>query len=220
MSRPIVLLPFFIAVCMTAAVYPVVAQWLFPPLETPIRYLVARYDLAEGHLLQLSDFKLATGIRDEHGAISDQELHLIKGARLRAQLSANRVLRQAHLLLSASVTGLARSVPRGYRAYQIMLSERIFVGAGDFVDVVSAPADFLPPEIVAESLEVLQVRTGREMSVLVVAVHRNEIGKLEMAQQRGKLSIALRNPQDHIRVAEQRHKKRKPRPTIEVLAED
>ncbi|MCB0418478.1 MAG: hypothetical protein KDD39_12575 [Bdellovibrionales bacterium] len=214
------LLPFLVALCLTAAVYPMLADWLYQPAGVPVRYLVTRFALPEGHTLQLADFKLVTEIHDPHGAFSDQELHLIKGARLRAPLQANQVLRRFHLLLSANVTGLARSVPRGFRAYQMVLSERVFVSVGDLVDVIAAPTAPLPPEVVAESLEVLQVRTGREMSVLIVAVHRNEIGKLEMAQQRGKLSIALRNPQDRVRVAKERQKKRHPRPTIEVLAEE
>lgn len=220
LARPTTVFSALLALGLALTFYRSFNRWLSGGNEKQVRYLVARYALPNGHLLQLADLKLAVNLPDTHHALSDQELHLIKGARLRGGLAKNEPLRQHHLVLSPQITGLARSVPRGYRAYQMMLSHRIFVNVGDRVDVLSLPPDPFPAAVIAESVEVLQVRTGREMSVLIVAVHRDEIGKLEKAQQRGKLTIALRNPNDHGRHERRRHSKAKPRPRIEVFAEE
>jgi Flp pilus assembly protein CpaB len=196
-------------------------------IEEP-RYLVARRELPAGQPVTSIDFTLADagGLGGEvpPGALTDQELHHLKGAATRTPLKAGQCLTRDDVRWPDPPEPLAKAVPRGLRAYSLDGDPGLEIRAGDRVDVVLNPSDEKsPPFPLVEAALVLRI--GRQGD-LVVAVSSPQIQLLEKAKRQGKLTVVLRNPSDDspLQSGIGARRARGPRPqkgrhSIEVLSE-
>jgi hypothetical protein len=163
------------------------------------RYLAARRDLPEGFPVNFLDFTAVPRSRLKvslpKGALTDQDLHLLKGAVFRTSVSEGALLTLDQLQLSPRWIGLGGVVPQGLRAYPLRPLNSLPVGQGDKIDIllVSGPD---PGSSLVEGALVLQAGFRDPDFEVIVALSTDDIALLEKAQQRGKLSIALRNPQE------------------------
>lgn len=136
------------------------------------------------------------------GGLTDQDLHLLKGARVNRAIARGEAITLDTVSLAPQLTGMARSVPRGHRAYLITTSFPVPASPGDRVDVlVTPPGESEIPDLVAEAALVLHSRGRAGFGETLVAVPASRIPWLEKAQQRGKLTLVLRNPQEAPRQA-------------------
>lgn len=192
------------------------------------RYLVARRELSAGQAVHFLDFTFSHQQNVAKGALSDQDLPLLRGATLNRTVKEGEILCIDALQRPFDSTALGASIPRGLRAYPIRPSNSLSVRRGDRVDVLLEPES--PSEMPFALLEgplVLQVDVdadSRGSEEVVLALSSDDIQLLEKAHQRGKLTIALRNPSDEAPAAgrQTRHhlwRSAKRRPQIEILSE-
>lgn len=160
------------------------------------RYLIVTRDLKMGHPLSVIDFHFGYLAGAKAGTLTDQDLHLLKGAYLAKNLSKNSPLMLDSIHLSPSITGLGVSIPKGLRAYTIEISDSIEVGPGDRVDIYSSPNSVLPGVLVSGALVLYSTSKGNDRFIVIVSVHPREISVLEKALKWGKLKITLRHPED------------------------
>lgn len=196
-----------------------------PSINSP-RFLVARRDLPSGHPISLVDLALA-GERSlkemPRGAMTDQDLHLLKGAYLKQAISEGSVVALDALNLSASVTGLGVAVPKGKRACRLRAESGMEVRPGERIDILLVPKNIHDmPILLVEGALIIQAgeARGEEPRNLVVAVSRVEVAILEKAEQRGKLKIVLRNPGDRFSAGSHSHsllRVHRGRPKVEII---
>jgi len=192
------------------------------------RYLVARRELSAGQAVHSLDFTFSPQQNVPKGALSDQDLPLLRGSTLNRALKEGEILCIDALRLPFDNALLGTSIPRGLRAYPIHPSNSLSVRQGDRVDVQLQPESRSEmPFALLEGPLVLQVdpdADGNGSEEVVLALSSDDIQLLEKARQRGKLTIALRNPRDDA-PAPGRHTRHHlwhsalPRPQIEILSE-
>lgn len=197
-----------------------------PSINSP-RFLVARRDLPSGHPVSLVDLALAGELslkKIPRGAMTDQDLHLLKGAYLKQAISEGSVVALDGLNLSASVTGLGVAVPKGKRAYRLRAESGMEVRPGERIDILLVPKSTHDmPILLVEGALIIQAGQirGEELECnLVVAVSAMEVAILEKAEQRGKLKIALRNPGDYFSAGSHSNsllRVQRGRPKVEIL---
>jgi Flp pilus assembly protein CpaB len=187
------------------------------------RYLVARRDLPEGFPVNFLDFIAVARSRLKvalpKGALTDQDLHLLKGAIFRSAVSEAEVLCLDQLQLSSRWVGLGSAVPKGFRAYPLHPLNPLPVGQGDKIDIlpVSGPDSGTP---LVEGVLVLQAGFRDPDFEVIVALSSPDIELLEKGQQKGKLSIALRNPHEAPSARRQgKPRSRKAKSTVEIWSE-
>lgn len=201
---------------------------------TEPRYLITRRALPQGNPAHFLDLTAVPRSQVEGdlpaGALTDQDLHLVKGATFRQAMAARSFITVAMLHLSANVSHLGSTIPKGLRAYSLRPANELKVAPGDRVDIFVNPADARElPIILADGAPVLQAGTRDGIFEVVAAVSAEQVEWLEKGKQRGKLNIALLNPQDRstknstdaARLWLQKSNRRKVAPRrIEVWAED
>lgn len=150
-------------------------------------------------------------------------------ARVAGQVPVVNLGANVPVLESQLLSGLARQIPEGSRAFAVAVDEVVGVGhqvqPGDYVDVfvtmrrdnqeiaetqtrlllshlrVLAYGNGAVNEAPKAQAEQMMVRRdGAKTAVLSVPV--DEVGKLAMAQQTGRLMLALRNPKDEATLSE------------------
>ena len=194
-------------------------------VEDP-RYLVALRDLEVDHPISFIDFTLRVSEEAVPGAISDQELHLLKGAKVKSKIRKGEIAQFDKLILSAAIGGLAKTIPKGYKAYPIRSSNRLAVRPGDRIDILLKPEKTGDIPIgLLESVLVLELRSQEGDEELVVAASVADIQLLENAGQHGKLVIALRSSEDSVDPDNRRERSSflrtaKRKKSIEVLTEE
>lgn len=175
-----------------------------PPVSPEVpRYLVARRTLQAGEPIHGVDFSMAARDQPVSGGLTDQDLHLLRGARANREVARGDVLKLTSVDLSPLLTGMARAVPRGHRAYLVTTNFPVPAMPGDRVDVLLTPAaEGVVPEVVAENALVLHARGRAGFGETLVAVPAGRIPWLEKAQQHGKLTLVLRNPKEASRTVD------------------
>jgi len=165
------------------------------------RFLMVRRALDQGHAIHFMDLTLVRRSRltgeIPAGALTDQDLPILKGAILKEPRSQGEILTLGGVQLSPAIAGLGSSVPKGKRAYLLDVPNSVQVRIGDKVDVFLSPDNpwELPMALVEETL-VLQVAYREDVGQVIVALSSAEIRILEKARQKGKLTLVLRNPED------------------------
>lgn len=190
---------------LLAVVFLILSVEVFSSLRKPNfsitarRYLVLRRALLAGHPVALSDFtyrpegEWSRSLRE--GTLTDQDLHLLKGAAVREAQARGSTLTLEDLILSPAVSGLGAAVPRGLRAYRLEAEGMPQLRYRDRVDIFRRPGkpeQF--PELLAEAVLVLQSMV--ESHWVLVAVSRAQMDQLEKARHHGALGVVLRNPEE------------------------
>lgn len=160
-----------------------------PAIESP-RFLRAEMVLPAGHPVGLKDFSAPPA--DEsvrpRGAYTDQDWPLVEGRRLVKELGAGDYLLEEHLAPRKSSWG--RRIPRGLRAYSVRAVGADRVQAGDWVDLMTESGD-----TAAQGVRVFSRARGESEEAVLLLTPR-QIQLLEKKRQNGKLTLALRNPDD------------------------
>ena len=196
---------------------------IFCPKEHSIkasRILVARRDLMEASPLRFVDLAFEHLPTDKipSGALTDQDLQLVKGAILERSLKAGQVLTLEEIRLSPRVAGLSSTIPAGHRAYLLFSEQAKHLKYGDRVDVaVIAQGPEQAPLILLERALVMDSDTDTQNNEVLLALTQEEINVLEENKRSGTLTVLLRNPTDLTR--EGRSKRRKKVKGIEVWAD-
>jgi Flp pilus assembly protein CpaB len=194
---------------------------------TDPRYLVSVRDLPTGEPLNIIDFTFRTIRRDKpQGALTDQELHLLNGAKLIRPLYKGGLLLLENVIL-AKGGRLSNSIPRGMRAYTIQPANTVPLRSGDKIDVLwSRGGEREMPMNLLSGATVLNCVYHGERAEVVIAVGGHDLPALEKAREYGKLTIALRNPEDvgssEMQAASQRHPflRAQHRRGIEIISEE
>lgn len=170
------------------------------PQTSRPQFLVANRDVPSGAPLHSFFFGLARPDQITGGipsdAVSDQELHLLKGTLVNLPIRQGDLLRRSHLRLAEPPKRISEQIPLGSRAYLIEVSAGATgVKSGDRIDVIlSRPS--AGAVTVAENLLVLESFEGREITVAVTVP---ELETLELARGNGTFGAVLRNPRDRQR---------------------
>jgi Flp pilus assembly protein CpaB len=158
------------------------------------RWLVVKRDIAPGRLIDLGDlgFELASDAhRNDTSLLTDQDLSRLKNMRSRGPLKKGQTLKRADLVSSA---GLSPDVPRGRRAYLFQFEDPVPARSGEWVDIYFNPADSGQNSwVLLEAIKVLKANAEGEV---VLALTVDEIQEMEKGKQKGKLTLALRNPDE------------------------
>jgi hypothetical protein len=190
-----------VAVCIaigTVVCAEVVKYWNDPRfrLEDP-RYLVARRALVTGNAVSFLDFGLSPDVGADADALTDQDVEILKGAKMASPLAVGEVLTRRHLAIPEGRPRLGARIPKGMRAYVVHPFEPPALRTGDKVDIVLSPGSALDtPLILVEGATILDAGFRGEQFEAVLAVTAEEIQVVEKGKQRGKLKLALRHPDD------------------------
>lgn len=194
--------------------------WLFyaqaaaPHQEKMLRVVVASRDMPVGTQLKKTDLKL----------VNHPEKDVPKGVAFRiadaegrvamVPLSTNEPVLQSKLSLTTSAEGVSSTIPAGYRAMSVQITDVSGVAGliqpGSKVDVL-----FTRPGSMAEATtstilqDVKVLSTGRTIQagqtvdprapkspVVTLVLLPAQAQKLELAKNQGKISLSLRNPLD------------------------
>ena len=199
------------------------------PMSEP-RYLVARRALTAGEPIDFLDFALWYA-RDvgpiPRGALTDQDLDLLKSAVLESDLAEGAVLTAAKVSGPGGRVLSATAIPKGKLAYSFSAYDALMARGGDHIDILLEPESRSSASTLVEDALVLEALPptddGETPSSrgLVVALGREEIELLENARHRGRLKIVLRNPQDSAQGLSSRHQlpEARTKRAVEILSE-
>ena len=158
--------------------------------------LIANRDVPAGAAINTFFFGLATAEQltgpTPPDAVSDQELHLLKGTLVNLPIRQGDLLRRSHLRLADPPKRISEQIPLGSRAYLLEVAYGASVKPGDRVDVILSRATG-GAVVAAENLLVLDAFQGREITLAVTVP---ELETLELARGNGSFSVVLRNPKD------------------------
>jgi Flp pilus assembly protein CpaB len=200
--------------------------WATPVLydiDSP-RYLISRRSISQGTTFNSADFgaQARQGGEEVNAGVTDQDLYLVQGSEFIQPVAAGVPLTWESLKLKGGRPRLGKKIPRGMRAY-VLNPEFIAVRSGDLVDVVLTPDTVVEsPFILVDAASVLEAGFRRERFEVVLALSPGDIEMVEKGKQRGKLKIALRNPDDSSHQAKRLQSSRKRpenRQSIEILTE-
>jgi len=127
-------------------------------------------------------------------AVTDQELHLVKGSLVNLPLRRGDLLRRGHLKAEPTPKSLAERIPLGSRAYLLESPAAGKVRAGDRIDLnfveTTNPANVFS---LGENLLVLDTNRRDEMTL---AVSSEDLETIELSRSRGRINVVVRNPED------------------------
>lgn len=164
------------------------------------RILVATRDLSEGELLKPADFKLLPpadlNLAPGERALSDQELFLVQGRRLKSKVSRGNAL-LFDSVFKTEEESFFRSIPKGLRAYFIETEHLEFVKSGAKVDLVLKPTSSSKNTLIlVDDVLILSVDKTSEAPGVVVALTPDEIDWVERNLRFGRVVLAFRNPNE------------------------
>lgn len=190
------------------------ANTVVPKQEKRQIVMVAARDLPVGTMLKRTDIRrVATNIRDlPKGALFTEKEALNRV--LLYPVSVNEPLTLRKLSGPTTAEGVAATIEPGYRAVSVQINDVSsvagFIQPGSRVDVLYTRPGSMAEAITSTILQNVKVLAmGRTLSVgqtvdpkapkvqvATVIVTPQEAQKLELAKNQGKISLALRNPQD------------------------
>jgi pilus assembly protein CpaB len=179
-----------------------------------LRIVVASRDMPVGTQLKKGDIKLANYPEKDVPKGVAFKLVDAEGRVVLVPLSTNEPVLQSKISLTTSVEGVSSTIPAGYRAMSVQITDVSGVAGliqpGSKVDVL-----FTRPGSMAEATtstilqEVRVLSTGRTLQtgqtvdprtpkspVVTLVLLPAEAQKLELAKNQGKISLSLRNPLD------------------------
>ena len=162
------------------------------------RVLVSVRSLQEGEMLSVIDFgfKQVRAV-DLKNALTDQDLYLLEGARLKKSIENKEVLMKDNLILPKRSSSLSLKIPKGMRSYTIQPDNTVPLRGGDKIDVLWQQGGTKDtPLSLIEGATVLNYKEQGEHQKIIIAVKSVDLPVLEKAREYGKLTIALRNPEE------------------------
>ncbi len=161
------------------------------------RLLIADRDVPAGSPVTSFFFgmmrEVVSGEPTPSDAVSDQELHLLKGTLVNLPIRRGEILRRSHLKLADPPKRMSEQIPLGSRAYLLEVHSGITsVKPGDKVDVLVSSASSARLTVV-ENIVVLEVHGDRDLTLAVTVA---EMENLELARGQGTFGVVLRNPKD------------------------
>jgi len=193
----------------------VYAKAVAPQQEKMLKVAVATHDMPVGTLVRTSDIKLVNYPEKDvpKGVVFDAKL--ATGRVLLVPLNLNEPVLAAKLSQPTSVEGVASVIEQGYRAVSVSITE-VSGGAGLIQPGSKVDVLFTRPGSMAEATTstILQnvkvLSAGRILQagqvadpkapkspVVTLVLRPEEIQKLELAKNEGKISLSLRNPLDN-----------------------
>ncbi len=190
------------------------ANTVVPKQEKRSVVMVAARDLPIGTLLKRTDIRrVAITVRDlPKGALFAEKDALNRV--LLYPVSVNEPLTLSKLSSPSTAEGVAATIEPGYRAVSVQITDVSsvsgFIQPGSRVDVLYTRPGSMAEAITSTILQNVKVLAmGKNLSVVQTAdpkapkitvatliVTPQEAQKLELAKNQGKISLALRNPQD------------------------
>lgn len=225
-----------IAIVVGIATYYEVRSWRGREnaIDAP-RYLTAKRGLSTQSPIGVTDF--SAGFFDPAvappEAYTDQDWHFIEGRKLRRPLGKGDFLLETDL--EPRRESLVHKIPKGFRAYSVSFEGASRVQSGDLVDVLTtsgeaaagsrSQSDFQAiGEPVISGVKVLVAPRAPSFETVLLLTPR-QIQLLEMQRQSGKLTLALRNPEELPEATKpsrrnQRPKNREPNRRITIVSEE
>lgn len=152
------------------------------------RVLVARHEVPAGQPVTAIDFTTRSlSEEDPSDALTDQELHRLRGQRTVHPLAAGEVL----VLSAVAPVPLGKRLPFGARAYVLDRGAGLPLAVGDRVDVFGGDGERSAP--VAENLPIVAVN---EDGAPIAAVPDTVVRLLEETRRRGGVTVVLRRPDE------------------------
>jgi pilus assembly protein CpaB len=193
----------------------VYAKAVAPQQEKMLKVVVATHDMPVGTLVRTSDIKLVNYPEKDvpKGVVFDAKL--ATGRVLLVPLNLNEPVLAAKLSQPTSVEGVASVIEQGYRAVSVSITEVSGVAGliqpGSKVDVLFTRPGSMAEATTSTILQNVKVLSaGRILQagqvadpkapkspVVTLVLRPEEIQKLELAKNEGKISLSLRNPLDN-----------------------
>jgi len=193
----------------------VYAKAVAPQQEKMLKVAVATHDMPVGTLVRTSDIKLVNYPERDvpKGVVFDAKL--ATGRVLLVPLNLNEPVLAAKLSQPTSVEGVASVIEQGYRAVSVSITEVSGVAGliqpGSKVDVLFTRPGSMAEATTSTILQNVKVLSaGRILQagqvadpkapkspVVTLVLRPEEIQKLELAKNEGKISLSLRNPLDN-----------------------
>jgi pilus assembly protein CpaB len=193
----------------------VYAKAVAPQQEKMLKVVVATHDMPVGTLVRTSDIKLVNYPERDvpKGVVFDAKL--ATGRVLLVPLNLNEPVLAAKLSQPTSVEGVASVIEQGYRAVSVSITEVSGVAGliqpGSKVDVLFTRPGSMAEATTSTILQNVKVLSaGRILQagqvadpkapkspVVTLVLRPEEIQKLELAKNEGKISLSLRNPLDN-----------------------
>lgn len=194
-----------------------------PPAETPIMVPIASRDLVVGQEITLDDIVLNTFTREQFaktkfaGMMFMPNTDQIIGRSVKVAMKAGAVFVPDSLFPASMGPGIAEMLKPGFRAVTVPIENigavQGFARAGSFVDVLfrAVIRDEMPEVTVTliEGVEVLALgqtvvqgaiaktdNSKKEQGSVTLAVTPEQAKALKVAENRGELSLTLRNPEE------------------------
>lgn len=190
-----------------------------PTISTP-RYLIAVRDVGVGRTVTPIDFDLIlqTDVKNPPaGAISDQYLDKLRGAKIRAPLAAREILTWEKV---AARNDIAGSIPKGLRAYQMELANTVPLMGGDFVDVMAHPhGKSVGSILLLDRVMVVEATKVEEKLQVLLAINPTDVSVLDKAREVGEIRLVLRNPEDKASKSKKNRDFLKNKNRVEILSE-
>ena len=177
-----------------------------------IPLLVASHELPEGHVLSERDISFGELPKRflPVGTVRQADFKRVIGQILNRPVANGELLLWSSIDVGLGPPGPARKIAKGYRAISISVDPSTSVGQsirpGDHVDLVmtgnfsgnEGPTTFT----LLQNVAVLDVGTKEDenearYSVVSLMVLPKEVALIVQAERHGKISLALRNPEDH-----------------------
>lgn len=164
-----------------------------PPGDHGTRWLVARHPVPIGQSITAIDFAVRTGAEAPPDALSDGDLHRLRGFRTTRPLDEGAYLVRSAVAPAPEVS-LGRRLPFGTRAYVLDRPAGLPLAVGDRVDVLGG--DESRAARIAENLPIIAVSDD---GAPVAAVPEAVVRVLEETRRRGAMAVVLRRPDEPVR---------------------
>ncbi len=190
-----------------------------PTISTP-RYLIAVREVGVGRTVSPIDFDLIlqTDVKNPPaGAISDQYLDKLRGAKIRVPISPREILTWEKVAARNDVAG---SIPKGLRAYQLDLVDTVPLMGGDFVDVMAHPkGKRVGSVLLLDKIMVVESTKDHEKQQVLLAIEPADVTVLDKAREMCEIKLVLRNPDDKSKKQNKNRDFLKNKSRIEILSE-
>ena len=141
------------------------------------------------------DLILQTDVKNPpKGAVSDQYLDKLRGAKIKISIKSREILTWDHVAARNDVAG---SIPKGLRAYSLMLQSTVPLMGGDYVDVMASPKGKSTGSVLLlDKVLVVESVKERDQSQILLAISPQDVPALDRAREVGEIRLVLRNPED------------------------
>lgn len=208
------LLALVLSGAVTYLVYQNLKSRLEPPEERPGHIVVASQKLSLGERIESDNVKLVPWPEDAQIDGAFTNVTEVVGRGVVVPMSANEPVLESKLALRGAGAGLTSAIPDGMRAVSVRVNEIVgvagFVLPGSRVDVILSGSpernqDIEMARIILENVQVLAAGqnleqdregTAQEVNVVTLLVTPEQAQTLALAQNDGRIQLALRNPLD------------------------